>query len=147
MTTTTGWTLETLKEYVTERFNSSEKAVSAALAAVEKGNAAAMASAEKAILKAEASADKRAEASNEIRAAMMDQQKTFATREETGLKFTAIEQRQTEAMAAFDKRLDDVADVARGQANKADAFTKLATVGIALAAVGVSVFALLKGTP
>src|ERR1700688_482385 len=100
MTSPNGWTLDTLEEYLTnqikslskyftdlsaereavnkERFTSSKEAVTAALAAAEKAISAAMTASEKAILKAEAAAEKRSEASNEIRAAMIDQQKLFA---------------------------------------------------------------------
>lgn len=110
------WTLGTLKEHFDERFASAERAVTAALAGSEK-----------AILKAEASADKRAEAANEIRAAMLDQQKTFATRE---------------ALSAIDKRTDDLADLLKTLTGKSEAFNRMATVVIALAAVGVSAFAI-----
>ncbi len=66
------WTLATLKEHFDALRAADREAVATALAAAEKAVAAAMAASEKAILKAENAADKRAEASNEIRGAMVD---------------------------------------------------------------------------
>ncbi len=65
-------------EAINRRFVDSEKAVNAALAA-----------ADKAVVKAEAASEKRADASNEIRGAMLDQQKAFPTKPE----LAAIERR------------------------------------------------------
>lgn len=79
MAESSGWTLETLHEHWTTLRDADRQAVATALNAAEKAVAAAMAASEKAILKAEAAADRRAEASNEIRQAMMDQQRQFAT--------------------------------------------------------------------
>lgn len=123
-----GWTLDTLEEYLTskvrglekyftdlsneretvnrERFNSSEKAVTTAMTAQEKAISAAMAASEKAILKAEAAAEKRSEASNEIRAAMIDQQKNFADKAQTEFRFGALDQRLDENMKSISKRLE-----------------------------------------
>jgi len=58
---------------INRRFIDSEKAVNAALAA-----------ADKAVVKAEAASEKRADASNEIRQAMIDQQAAFVTKVEVG---------------------------------------------------------------
>lgn len=123
-----GWTLDTLEEYLTskvnalekyvtnlsneretvnrERFSSSEKAVTTAMTAQEKAISAAMAASEKAILKAEAAAEKRSEASNEIRAAMIDQQKNFADKAQTEFRFGALDQRLEENIKALAKRLE-----------------------------------------
>jgi hypothetical protein len=98
------WSLETLFEYFTdlskererrtdERFAASKEATTLALAAAKEGTQLAMAASEKAIAKAEAAADKRAEASNEIRAAMVDQQKNFADKVQTDFRLVAIEKR------------------------------------------------------
>lgn len=123
-----GWTLDTLEEYLTsklnllekyttnlsnereavnkERFNSSDRAVTTAMTAQEKAISAAMAASEKAILKAEAAAEKRSEASNEIRAAMIDQQKNFADKAQTEFRFGALDQRLEENLRALAKRLE-----------------------------------------
>ncbi len=63
-------------DYINRRFIDAEKAVLAALA-----------TADKAVEKAEKASEKRADASNEIRQAMVDQQATFITKpEHTGLE-------------------------------------------------------------
>ena len=71
--------------FYNQRFTDAEKAVNLALA-----------SAEKAVAKAEFASDKRQDASNEIRAAMIDQQKTLANKSETDLRFRQIEQKLDE---------------------------------------------------
>jgi len=85
------WTLETLKEHFDALRTADKDAVTTALSAAEKAVAAAMAASEKAILKAENAADKRAEASNEIRAAMVDQQKNFSNKEQTDMRLKMLE--------------------------------------------------------
>jgi hypothetical protein len=125
-----GWSLDTLEEFLTakiggvekyftelsnereartsERFASSKEAVTSALAAAEKAIAAAMTASEKAILKAEAAAEKRSEASNEIRAAMIDQQKNFADKSQTEFRFGSLDQRIEENNKSLSKRLDTI---------------------------------------
>jgi hypothetical protein len=85
------WTLQTLKEHFDALRSSDREAVATALAAAEKAVAAAMAASEKAILKAENAADNRAEASNEIRGAMVDAQKNFADKAETERRLKMLE--------------------------------------------------------
>jgi hypothetical protein len=75
-----GWTLATLKEHIESRIE-----------AVRDNAALALTASEKAILKAETAADKRAEASNEIRAAMLDQQRNFADKESTERRLKLLE--------------------------------------------------------
>ena len=98
------WSLETLFAYFTdlskererridERFAALKEATMLALAAAKEGTQLALTASEKAINKAEAAADKRAEASNEIRAAMVDQQKNFADKTQTDFRLSAIEKR------------------------------------------------------
>jgi len=91
---------------INDRFASSKEAVNAALAAAEKAINAAMTASEKAILKAEASAEKRAEASNEIRAAMIDQQKNFADKVQTDFRIDAANQKIDELNNSLSKRLE-----------------------------------------
>lgn len=84
------WTLDTLKAYFEALRDADKKAVDAALAAAEKAVAAAMAASEKAISKAETAATARADASNEIRAAMIDQQAHFARKEQVDMQFAGL---------------------------------------------------------
>lgn len=122
------WTLDTLKVYADarledtrryfadlmqvqeqtnrDRFTSAEKGVATAFAAADKAVQAAMASSEKAVLKAENAAEKRAEAANEIRSAMIDQQSKFADKSATEMQFEAQAQRITELKEALLARLD-----------------------------------------
>jgi len=67
-----------------QRFDSQERAVAAALAA-----------AKEAVLKAEAASEKRFESVNEFRSTLKDQQTTLLTRNEAGLRFKGIEDRIT----------------------------------------------------
>lgn len=114
-----GWTLDTLEEFVSTKIKNVEKyfadlrlldkeSVATAMTAAEKAIAAAMTASEKAILKAEAAAEKRSEASNEIRAAMIDQQKNFADKPQTEFRFGAWEQRLDETNKVLTKRLDGI---------------------------------------
>jgi hypothetical protein len=54
-----GWTVDTLKESVNQRFLDSDKAIQAALVAQEKAVAAALASTKEAVMKAEIATEKR----------------------------------------------------------------------------------------
>lgn len=90
------WTINTLKEHLEAR-----------LEAVKENAALALAASERAIVKAEAAAEKRADASNEIRGAMVDAQRSFATIQQFALlkeqhdklesKLAAIENKSTGA--------------------------------------------------
>lgn len=91
-----------------DRFTAAEKGVATAFLAADKAVNAAMAASEKAVLKAENAAEKRAEASNEIRAAMVDQQKNFAERAGTEMQFRAQDNRITELKEAVTARLDKI---------------------------------------
>jgi hypothetical protein len=88
---TSEWTFTTLKQHFEALREADKEAVATALAAAEKAVTAALTASEKAILKAENAADKRAEASNEIRGAMVDAQKNFADRAETDRRLKALE--------------------------------------------------------
>jgi hypothetical protein len=78
------------RTYVDTRFDASEKAVASALAAAEKAVAAALSAAKEAVTKAEAAQSKRDDASNEIRGAMVDQQKNFASAEKVDAAIARI---------------------------------------------------------
>ncbi len=114
-----GWTLDTLEEYISAKIESTrvyfsdlrlldKESVTTAMIAAEKAIAAAMTASEKAILKAEMAAEKRSEASNEIRAAMIDQQKNFADKPQTEFRFGALDQRLEETNKSLNKRLDGI---------------------------------------
>lgn len=124
------WTLDTIKVYIDsriedmrryfsdmiqtqeqtnrDRFTAAEKGVTTAFSAADRAVSAAMAASEKAVLKAENAAEKRAEASNEIRAAMIDQQSKFADKNATETQFNAHAVRITELKEALTARLDKV---------------------------------------
>ncbi len=74
--------------FYNEKFKAAKDAVNLALTA-----------AEKAVVKAEAASEKRQDASNEIRAAMIDQQKTFANRSETELRFVMMDKKIEDLIA------------------------------------------------
>ena len=134
-----GWTVDTLEKYLSdkitgvvnlsnereartaERFASSEKAVSAALAAVEKSNTAAMSASEKAISKAEIAQEKRNEASNEIRAAMVDQTSNFASKQETNFRFVALE-----------KQVEELKTVQTATSGKSSGVAMIVAIGIGI---------------
>lgn len=118
---TKGWTLDTLKEYFDTRLDAQKDAIAIALTA-----------AEKATTKAEAAADKRAEASNEIRQAMIDQQAGFATKETAD---------------SLSKRLDLMEKMAAASAGKSQGAGSLASAAAqvltglgVLAAIGLGLF-------
>lgn len=73
------WTIPALKEHFDSLRQADKEAVALALTAQEKAVNAALAAADKATSKAEAAATMRFEAGNEIRGAMSDAQKSFAS--------------------------------------------------------------------
>lgn len=111
-----GWTLDTLEEHLSgkitavatnltekiqalgertnERFLLAKQAVDAAVSGVEKASATALSSADRAVTKAEVGAEKRFDSMNEFRAAMKDQQNTFADRAQTDFRLIAVERKQ-----------------------------------------------------
>lgn len=91
-----------------DRFTAAEKGVATAFHAANEAVQAAMAASEKAVLKAENASEKRAEASNEIRAAMIDQQSKFADKTATETQFDAHATRITELKEALTARLDKI---------------------------------------
>lgn len=75
-----GWTVDTLKEYVEQRFTDQDRAVQAALT-----------SAKEAVLKAENASDKRFDSVNEFRQQLSDQTNTFLSRPEYNAQHKALE--------------------------------------------------------
>lgn len=100
--------MQTQEQTNRDRFTAAEKGVSTAFLAADKAVNAAMAASEKAVLKAENAAEKRAEASNEIRAAMIDQQSKFADKNATETQFDAHATRITELKEGLVARLDKI---------------------------------------
>jgi len=86
-----GWTVDTLKEYVAQRFEDNQKAIDAALVSQEKAVAAALAATKEAINKAEVSTEKRFESVNEFRAQLADQSSTLMPRQEYTVQHKALE--------------------------------------------------------
>ena len=164
-----GWTLDTLEEYLahkisglekyftdlsnereirtSERFNTSKEAVTAALAATKEAITVAMVASEKAIAKAETASEKRSEASNEIRAAMIDQQKNFADKAATEFRLSTIESRIQENMSGLAKRIEGLETsistiVGRsiGIGSMGSTMIQILTVVAAVSAVAVTLF-------
>jgi hypothetical protein len=80
-----GWTFATLYKHVMEISTASKEATTTAMAA-----------AKEATLKAELASEKRLEGMNEFRSAMKDQQSTFADKEQTNFRLTAIDKKLAE---------------------------------------------------
>jgi phosphopantetheinyl transferase (holo-ACP synthase) len=79
-----GWSVDTLKEYIEQRFTDSDKAVQAALLA-----------AKEAVLKAEVASEKRFESVNEFRGQLADQTNSLIPRAEADSRFNAIAEKVT----------------------------------------------------
>lgn len=109
------------REEVNRRFSDQEKAVNAALAA-----------ADKAVGKAEMASEKRADASNEIRQAMVDQQGAFVTKVEA----TGLERRLA--------ILEDITSRSAGKSLGISATTAAIYAAIAAAAAIIGVIAVFK---
>lgn len=161
-----GWTLDTLEEYLTsklhameslalerelvnkERFAASEKAVTTAMVAQEKAIGAAMSASEKAILKAEMAAEKRSESSNELRSAMIDQQKNFSDKSQTEFRLNAVETRMNENQIMLGKRIENLEGSLAGMGGRSLGVDRMAGVGaqilMGLIAIGAIVIAYIK---
>lgn len=118
-----------------DRFTSAEKAVYAALAANEKQVSAAMSASKEAIGKAEHAAEARFNSLNELRSAMMDQQKNFADRDGTDRQFTGLADRMTEMKEGLTARLDGVEKKQDAMINKVLGFGVLVTFIVAMIAI------------
>lgn len=121
----TNWNTATLKEWVDQRFNESDKAMSAALQA-----------AQHAVDKAEKATEKRFESVNEFRAALTDLTRSFVPRSE-------YEQR-VKSMDATILRLEKEAALRAGAESKGEHLGKtilsIIAIILSLVGVGVSVF-------
>lgn len=79
-----GWTTDTLKEYIEQRFTDQDRAVQSALLA-----------AKEAVIKAEVATEKRFEATNEFRQQLSDQTNTFVPRPEYAAQHKSLEDKVT----------------------------------------------------
>ncbi len=110
------WTVETLKEFVEQRFTDSDKAIQAALA-----------SAEKAVGKAETASEKRFDSVNEFRAQLSDQAATLMTRTEYITNHKALED-----------KIGDLTDrMNRSDGSNAGSEVTIGKIYAAIGAVGV----------
>jgi len=86
-----GWSLDTLAKFLTFKVEAVDSRITHQIEALKETINLSMAASEKAIQKAELAMDKRMEGANEIRAAMLDQQKNFADKEKTDFRLHALE--------------------------------------------------------
>jgi small-conductance mechanosensitive channel len=154
-----GWTVDTLKEYMdtqftglrdllSERYETQTKAVEsaflaqqtamqAALTAAERAVATALLSAEKAVGKAEVAAEKRFESVNEFRAQLTDQAATFVRRDEVDIRIRSLTEKVSEVELRLTSRLDSIQGQSKGGAdNRAQG---LVILGAGVGIVGVAI--------
>ncbi len=112
------WTLHTLKKYFEAKFDAAKSEVGTALAASEK-----------AVLKAEAAANERFKGLNELRGAMDDASKKFAT---------------NERLDGLEKRFELIDRAREASSNKSLGSGQLLVLLISLGALAISTFMLLK---
>lgn len=112
-----GWTVDTLKEYVEQRFTDQDRAVQSALLA-----------AKEAVIKAETATEKRFEATNEFRGQLADQTATFIPRLEYDAQHKALEDKVS--------LLTDIMNQTKGQdISMAKIYTALAAIGAFLGGI------------
>lgn len=132
-----GWSVDTLKAHVDQRFVDNDKAVQAALVSQEKAVAAALAATKEAVSKAEAASEKRFESVNEFRQTLSDQTASFLPRPEYDANHKALEDKiETQCQALSDKiqGLTDRVNTATGQARGSE--ITMSKIYAAIAAVG-----------
>jgi len=96
------WTVDTLKEFMDQRFKDKDKAVIAALAAQEKAVQAALIAAKEAVDKANTASEKRFDSVNEFRKTLSDQATTFLPRPEYVVQHKALQ----DTVTALANRMD-----------------------------------------
>ncbi len=154
-TSSSGWNVDTLKEYFAttlndhrlnvsllrdsddlryqQRFDAQQKAVVDALLAAEKAVNAALASADRAVVKAETAAEKRFESVNEFRSVLSNQSSTLMPRTESDAQMKALDDK----IQVINSRLDRGEGGSTAQASSQT--TMLAVAGLAVALLGVGV--------
>jgi hypothetical protein len=93
--TSSDWTVDTLRQHFAELREADRLAVDRALAAAKEAVAAALAAAERAVEKAEANAEKWRSNSNEWRGAMNDRERALMPRAEAEGRLAALEKAAT----------------------------------------------------
>ena len=136
------WTLATLRVYLlalikakdaryAERFESSQIALSAALAAQRLSVDAALTAQKEAVRKAETSSEKRFESVNEFRLTLSDQQRTLMPRTEVLTLIKTTEDKLDVTRITLDARIDQLRIIGEKQAD--DVAKELATLHEAIA--------------
>lgn len=96
------------KEYLEAQISGLKETLIAQIVSQKEAINAALVSADKAVLKAETASEKRFESVNEFRATLADQQRVLATKSESDLRFTAVDERLTESMRTRQAQIDAV---------------------------------------
>jgi len=112
-----GWTVDTLREYLIQRITDQDRALSRRMDDADKAIQAALVSAEKAVTKAEGASERRFEGVNEFRKALSDQTGTFIPRAEFDAAHKSLTTQVTansERMAALELRLTSRLDLGQG---------------------------------
>lgn len=94
------------KIYLESQIASLRDTFTAQIVSQKEAIGAAIASADKAVAKAETATEKRFESVNEFRKTLDDQSKDMQTKSEANLRFTALEERLTEAMRGVNSKID-----------------------------------------
>ena len=113
------WTVETLREYLLDKFEALQHLTAAKFESAEKLSQQALSSAEKAIAKAEGASDKRFDTTNEWRGTINDWRTSLATKSEldgTNQRLNDLVTRFERYEAASTRRETDRVEV-RGQTN------------------------------
>ena len=146
-----GWTLETLRAYFErvlvekdlrdeQRFNASQQALSAAMAANKELVSAALTSAEKAVQKADTANEKRFENVNEFRQTLSDQTKDFPTKAVVDGQLGAIR----EQVSALTGRIDRQEGTKSGWHDGGTLLVTIISVAIGMAGVAVAIIGYLS---
>jgi hypothetical protein len=99
-----GWTFETFKIYVDERFAAQDKAVNVGLSAQRTAVDAALTAQKEAVIKAETATEKRFESVNEFRAESVMRQSTYVTIAEYQAELRAVNARLEEIVKTLNMR-------------------------------------------
>ena len=112
-----GWTVDTLREYLIQRMTDQDRVLSRRMDDADKAINAALVSAEKAVGKADAATAERFRGVNEFRQALSDQTSTFIPRAEYTASVAALTERvaaQADRLSALELRLTSRLDLGEG---------------------------------
>lgn len=104
---TTGWTFETLKESIDQRFADNQKAVDTAMISQEKAVASALQAAKEAVIKSEISTEKRFDTVNEAMAKVSSQSADLLPRAEYIANHKALDDKIVVANDSINKSFGD----------------------------------------